>query len=258
MSESPEQKEIHATDSEGHPPEEPDFGIADANAASEKKHEDSSAAHAPMQDDQPPEKRKIFTKQNLKDLFLGFRSPDKATRKMTGFFYISIFVFIALLGSTGKNWYRSQAAKKKALAALQVEADKKAPHVLKEKEKEAIKLQLNLGEFMLELRPRHEEGDGKAYEKDRMNIATIEIIAECNSVEICHFVEQHIVQVRDQMILMLTGLEREVLMSREGKLKVKRALIEKLNHWLGQQGVSEKGSHKAPIENLYFNRLVLT
>lgn len=263
MSESPEPKETQEQSSEGNLPDEPDFGIpgempagigTTPAAATETIDENS--------DKNLNEKRKIFTRKNLKDLFLGLLSPDRPTRKMTVFFYLSLFVFIALMGSFGKNWYRSVVAKKKVETALLVEAEKKAPWVLKAKEKDLIKLQLNLGEFMLELRPRQEEaGDAKGtkvYSKDHMNIATIELIAECDTVDTCHFVEEHIVQVRDQMILILTGLEREVLMSREGKQKVKRALIDRLNRWLGDHGISDKTLNKAPIENLYFNRLVLT
>ena len=259
MSESAE-KEALKESSEGNAPEEPDFGIPAAEPIAAAAHGAPAAQVSDAPDTEvSSEKRKIFTKETLKELFFGFRSRDAATRKMTIFFYLSLFVFIGLMGSFGKNWYRRFSTKKKIEAAMLIEAAKKAPHGLKAKEKELIKLQLNLGEFMLELRPRHEDEEGKkAYSKDRMNIATIEIIAECDSVDTCHFIEEHIIQVRDQMILILTGLEREVPMSREGKQKVKRALIDKLNHWLGEHGVSDKASSKSPIENLYFNRLVLT
>lgn len=181
--------------------------------------------------------------KNIPQIFHDLQSPDRPTRRMAALFFLSLsgLVFAILVGM---NRY-SHNKKLQAEAILRREARIKAEieRKLAEGEKRQASI-FTLGVFTLELKPVPHQKLAPGV----MNMAEVEIVLLCDEPKTKAFLEENQVQAQNQMTNVLTAIDREELLSREGKRKIKAILIRRLNHWL---------PHGA-IEDLYFSKLVVS
>ena len=102
---------------------------------------------------------------------------------------------------------------------------------------------LHIGDFMVELKPPAEQKRRRGV----MNMAEVSIVVECDARQTCAFIRSREAKARDEITNVLTALERDDLMSVDGKRKIKKALIDRLNGWLPT----------GKIEHLYFQKLII-
>jgi flagellar basal body-associated protein FliL len=81
--------------------------------------------------------------------------------------------------------------------------------------------------------------------------AELEVILECASESACEYLGKAMPQARSEVVSALVGLERDDLLSREGKRRIRKLIQERLNQWLSGHGVEGK------VENVYLGRLVV-
>lgn len=79
------------------------------------------------------------------------------------------------------------------------------------------------------------------------NIAELELVVECDSPDTHTYIEENLVQARNQLTDIFLSMERDDLLSREGKRKLKKRLIERLNGWMP----------RGKIQNVFFAKLVV-
>ena len=103
---------------------------------------------------------------------------------------------------------------------------------------------LGLGDFVIDLKRKGDEVKAPGVN----NMASLEIFIECDTRETCEYIEGSSVQARSQVSNALIQIDREELLSKDGKRKIKKAIIDRLNTWLP----------KGRIENLYVTKLVVS
>ncbi len=87
---------------------------------------------------------------------------------------------------------------------------------------------LNIGAYTVELKAV----PGIVAPRGVNNMAQLELIVECDTKTTCAFLQDNHVAVRNQLTNVFTALEREELMSIEGKKRIKRRIIDRINSWL--------------------------
>jgi hypothetical protein len=192
---------------------------------------------------------------HLKTVKEGLKSPDSSTQRMAILFYVSIGLFFVILAS---GIYLANYSK---LQKMAMEAEKKAHEAATHQQLEALKSPLgeevsndkdwrtmNLGTFNIELnlRPGEKPTAGMA------NIAEIEVYVECDPAVSCPFLVTNRLMARDQVISLINALEKEEIMSPEGKKLLKKRIQSRLNSWLAANKV---GTNK--VRKIFFTRLII-
>jgi flagellar basal body-associated protein FliL len=182
----------------------------------------------------------------LRDTLGGLFSSDPATRRMSLLFLLSL-AGICLVGVVA--WKRHEArmrmlprresgieqtAKQLGQFASRIAEDVKRRHVV-----------TALGEFTVELKRPPLSVD---VAPGVINMAEVQLVVECDTRETCTYIEKAIDQARHQVTSVFVPIDREELMSREGKRRLKKRLIERLNLWLP----------RGKIDNIYFTRLIIS
>lgn len=194
----------------------------------------------------------IFLKSGwsqFREILRGLFSPEWQVRRMSWLFVLSLIGVAAVLTLT--------VQRKKALDALNPEQPEVAAHSegsLQEnfghmvgKSADFAKRKfstMELGSFNVELK----RDPALKLPRGVINMAEIELVAECDSKVTCEYIETHMTRARDQVSTLLTALERDELMSKSGKRKLKKTLLDRLNHWLPS----------GKLENLYVTKLVIS
>ena len=108
----------------------------------------------------------------------------------------------------------------------------------------------SLGVFSIELKgpPKDAEGNTPKRAKSVMDLAEVEIIVECDEKETCEFIEDRMPLVKNEVTGLFTAMEREDLLSREGKRKLQNRILSKLNLWLPT----------GKIQKVYFTKLIIS
>lgn len=240
-----------------------------SEAASESAPEPASESAPELTPESTPESVPVIPKrsfkQAVKDLLTAVQSPDPGTRTAGRWWWVLVSVLVAVSIVGGRRSWKARQEKKAEQARLLAAVKLVDPKEMKLREEERAKRMISLGEFSLELRPREETAEiasnpdlkGRAY-KDHMNLATLEIVVECETVAACELLSAQIVQVRDQLVLMFSGLERDVLMSKDGKAKLKAAIQERLNTWLDQHQEKVGDQPGGKVEAVHFTQLIMT
>jgi flagellar basal body-associated protein FliL len=171
-------------------------------------------------------------------------SSDQPTRKMARYFFVSVAGIVFVLVASGIYFHDVRLK----LKAASTEQGKNLGDFLAKQAEEA-KLKFtsqSLGTFSIELKT----ADGVQGKRSQgvMNLAEIEIVVTCDEKETCDFLEDNMPQVRNQLTDVFTAMERDDLLSKEGKRRLKGRVLQKLNLWLP----------KGKIENLYFDKLVVS
>jgi flagellar basal body-associated protein FliL len=178
----------------------------------------------------------------LPGVFFGIFSRDRPTRKMSLVFVASLLGIVLVSGIAVKRYWN---AKKRAQLIEAREIEKRNREIL---EKEAFEARrrdsvVSLGSFALELKPVPNQHLGPGV----VNMAQMEIMLVCDGPETRDYIKEHMVQTRNQMTQVFTALDREELMSRDGKKKLKGVIIRKLNGWLPH----------GKVDDLFFSKLII-
>jgi flagellar basal body-associated protein FliL len=180
--------------------------------------------------------------RDLPQAFSSVLSPDPPTRKMAVLFILS---FIGLVSVGSVLMQRYWAEKKVTLVKeAQRVAKRIAEHI--KKDSEQIKLRasvISLGSFTWEIK----ETVSAKRSPGSISSAEVEIVLQCDSIDTRDYIQENMVKVRDQLSNIFTSVDRAELMTREGKRKIKRTAIRRLNEWM---------SH-GKIEDLYISKLIM-
>lgn len=108
----------------------------------------------------------------------------------------------------------------------------------------------SLGVFSIELKAPPKDADGNTPKRSKsvMDLAEVEIIVECDEKETCDFIEDRMPLVRNEVTGLFTAMERDDLLSREGKRKLRNKIQAKLNLWLPS----------GKVQNIYFTKLIIS
>lgn len=106
---------------------------------------------------------------------------------------------------------------------------------------------LQLGTFTIELLPVA----GMRPAKGVLNLAEIEMFVQCDSRETRDYLFTHQARVKDRVAKVLPKMDREDLLSREGKKKLKLRVIKGLNEWLATS------ENSGLVQDVFFSKLML-
>lgn len=178
-------------------------------------------------------------------LFLGLKSSDRPTRRMAVVFVTSLLGILIVSGlAVGR--YR-QVKTIQALEKRETESRaKQIAEAYETKVDEAKKrmISLSLGDFTLEL---FHISDPRKLSRV-LNIVEMEVVVECDTDETCMFIEGNVVKAKNQVANALNPMDREEIMSKEGKAKLKRKITHQLNTWL----------LRGKVLTVYFSKLVIS
>jgi flagellar basal body-associated protein FliL len=191
------------------------------------------------------------------DVFKSLRSPDGPTRRMAVLFFASLAGVVAIGGLAIEHHARvkrEQAEREKALAEARAERDAEAELYGKTESREGehgtgaqggkhAATMLSLGQFTIALKPVPGRPTGGSF----VNMAEVELYAECDTGATHDFLEENLAQARSQLSGVFLSVDREELLSRDGKRKLKRRILELLNGWLP----------RGKIKEIYFSKLVV-
>ena len=104
---------------------------------------------------------------------------------------------------------------------------------------------LNLGVFTFDIDNKEEVRLVRA--PTSFHLAEMEIVVQCEQAESCNYLQDHSAQARDRVTIILTHMQRQELLSKEGKVRLRRLLIDSLNQLIPSGRVTE----------LYFSKLLI-
>ena len=223
------------------PPTEANPSAAPAPAASSEKPKTETS---PSPDKvEKPKKPKLAVVQEIKDVFKSVSSADRPTRRMAVWFIFNLICFMIVLIILFERHITATRAVKLEIArqqAAQAEAEK---NKVQEKERYHSNT-IVLGTFTIQLRSDLNLGrDEHVY-----NLAEIEVVALCWNQETKLFLQENAVPARDEVASVFTPMDRDELMSRKGKVKLKTRILKKINDWLTD----------GKVEDVYISKLIIT
>ena len=173
------------------------------------------------------------------------KSKDAPTQRM------ALVFIVCLLGifCTAGLWFKFLINKERDHLAAIALAQKAAKEAAADDAAEATELKkrpnmLGLGKFSIELseKPKVHKAHGM------MNLASIELYVSCDTKETCEYIEEHKVQIQNEVTGFFTPLEREEFLSISGKRYIRKALMERLNGWLPN----------GKIKDVYFVEIIIS
>jgi flagellar basal body-associated protein FliL len=181
------------------------------------------------------------------EIFHGLRSPDRPTRRMSLLFFLCFLGVFAVFGAAIHRYLKIREIRIELARSARV--DEGAEHFGEFVRKQAAEAKhksslMGLGQFTVELKPV----PNQKVVPGVVNMAEVELVIECDSKETREYIEDNLAQARNQVTDVLFLLDREAVLTREGKRKLRKTLIEKLNLWLP----------KGKVEELYFSKLVVS
>ncbi len=183
--------------------------------------------------------QKGYFMADLPEIFQSVRSPDLPTRRMSVLFILCCVGFFVVL--TWSLVRRGSAHRKASLKQAHLE-EKRLEKVARRGSIETTRLAstLSLGDFQIELKEGIQPGVTS-------NLAEMEVVVFCDRPETQTYIKENKDLARNQVTQALLSIDREFLMSREGKRKLKLALVKKLNEWLKE----------GRVEDVFFPRLIV-
>ncbi len=180
----------------------------------------------------------------LKEVLPEMISSDASARKMAWLFALSL---IGVVFTTSWMTFRFIQNNKDKIAAMTAhgEETKHLGDFIKKQADEARHRSATLivGTFVVTLK----EIPGKKLPPGGMNLGEVEIIIECDSRDTRNFMESQLQKVKNQITSVFTNVDREAILTREGKRLLRRQIIENLNNWLPS----------GKVEELYFTKFII-
>ena len=174
----------------------------------------------------------------------GVIASDPPTRWGSQIFWLSL---IGLLVSTAAYWtirHEAQLERERALIPSEEELARRTADERQRAEIASLKERsLEMGQFSIQIvavAPPH---------PGVLNTASVEITLECDHAEACERIKGRVVQARNEVIGVFRPVDREELFSKEGKKRLKRLILDRLNHW----SASESGK----VTQVHFVNLIV-
>ncbi|MGZ3687227.1 MAG: flagellar basal body-associated FliL family protein [Bdellovibrionota bacterium] len=181
----------------------------------------------------------------LPEAYKGVFSEDPGTRWMSLAFTLSTICLVIVFVTGVHHWFFATRSKLRNLHSVAAEGNKINDFINKEaKQSHAIASMIALGTFTVELKKM--PGTEGAYAV--MNLAEVDLALQCDDPETRNFIDNHLAETRNQITNLFTAMEREELLSRDGKRRIKRQIMRRLNDWLP----------KGKVEDLFFTKLVVS
>lgn len=191
------------------------------------------------------------TRQGFGDLVESLRSPDAPTRRTAVYFFVSLAaaIWVSFYGVRYLLAPEPMVAGRASNANNEADLGENFGEFLEKQAQEAKwkNTTLGLGDFIVDLKKNPEEAK-LPRARGVMSIAHVEIFVECDSRETCEYIETASVQARSHVTNALIQVERDDLMTKDGKKKIKKAVIDRLNSWLP----------KGKIENVFISKLIIS
>lgn len=173
------------------------------------------------------------TVELFKTLKTELKSEDAPTRNHARFVFFILLVAVFSIGKLGhlgwlrrKERIRLEQVAAEQVARIKAEAEEKARKNLPPKT-------LSLGSFTLELRDK----PGQLRAKNSLNSADMEIVIACSDPEVCDWIESRIQLARAELGSLFVPMERDRLLTLQGKRAFREEIRDALNRWLESRGV---------------------
>lgn len=196
----------------------------------------------PAQEHGKAEKKKAGSglMPTIMEVLAGLKSPDKPTRNGAMLFVASLCGIAMVVILAGVHFYQVRKA-----LLVRAETDHLEEYMKKQAEeaKKTFTTQA-LGTFTIQLKPIADQKPAPGV----MNLAEVDIDARCDEKETCDLLKDGSEKVRNEVTTALGPMDRDELYSKEGKARLKKRILERLNAWLP----------KGKVEELYFSKLVIS
>jgi len=178
-------------------------------------------------------------------MFVALKGPDAPSRNMAILFFLSLIMVATVFGVSLRRYLQYRQAHP-------VAAGDSAPDVSQnfgefiQKQADSAKQrvsQVKLGKFTVSLQPV----EGPQAAPGVLSVAEVEIVVLCDNRETRFYIEERIAMAQDQITAVLGTLDREDLLGREGKKRLKKQLMDKLNEWLPN----------GRVDDLFFSSLLV-
>ena len=190
--------------------------------------------------------RKMRKGGALRALFLlmqAFVSRDYVTRHAAYGFLLSLSCGLVASSMMGVRLVRSLRHVHEAALHLEL-ADEQGRQKREHAESLRLSSELSIGSFKV---PINVPLDNAA-RFSSVSIAEIEVVVECDGTETREFINKYIELVRDQVTRTILPVDREEIMSPDGKKHLKTIIMKRLNAWL----------LRGRIKSIYFSKFILT
>lgn len=171
-------------------------------------------------------------------------SSDRPSRRMALLFVFSVAGLITTLVIGAVRFFARAPDAPVELSRVEQDAKKISDFVQKQvdisKQRASF---LQLGTFTIELKTV----EGTRPAKGVLNLAEVEIFVQCDEGKTRDFLFSHQTQMRDRVTKVLPVMDREELLTREGKKLVKNRIKKELNEFLPS----------GEIIDVHFSRLML-
>ena len=178
----------------------------------------------------------------LRDLF----SPDRRTRRVARYFVLSVLGVAGVLIAGGVHLKELRDQMEMQLTNTGDQGRNLGDFIAKQAEEAKRKFSIqSLGTFTIEIKAP----DGQTRRPPGvMNLADLEMAVQCDSKPTCDFVEDRMSQIRNLVTDVFVPMDREELLSREGKHRLKKQIMDKINDWLP----------RGKIQDLYIDKLIIS
>lgn len=173
--------------------------------------------------------RKIRTE--TLEIARGIFSPDRPTRRMSLVFLICLAGSVAVLVVGARRYQVFRQAREARLSGAE-ETSKHLGEFFRKQAEDARQRasMLALGTFVIEFKPIPD----RKLPPGVMNMAQIDLVLECDSKETRDLLEAQMPKLRNQITSVLVALDRDEVMTKDGKKRLKKSLIDRINLWLPQ------------------------
>jgi flagellar basal body-associated protein FliL len=180
----------------------------------------------------------------VREVFQGLRSTDVPTRNAAVLFILSLVGIAFVLIFAGNYFWQSRKLMRDELTNTG-DAGKNLGDFIKKRSDEAKSkfTTQSLGTFNIELKPFDSEHKPKGV----MNMAEVEIQVQCDTKETCEFLDGQSAKVKDEVSQVFTATERDELLSKEGKKRIRKKITDRLNLFLTE----------GKVEDVFFSKLII-
>lgn len=175
-------------------------------------------------------------------VFTGWRSADRLTARMSVLFIVCFVGTIYVLTTAWKRHSITAQEIQRREFMMRTAQQNELAKKLADEEKLRSSI-VTMGKFTLELNPIA----GQRLNRGVVNMAEVEIVLRCDSKATREYIETHFTHARSLLVTALVAMDREELLSHDGKKKWKAILMKVLNQWLKE----------GQVEDLYFARLLV-
>lgn len=106
--------------------------------------------------------------------------------------------------------------------------------------------QVAIGSFYIEIK-KHPDAPART-PPGVSHLAEIELVLDCDEKGTRDYIEAHQPQVRNELTNVFLATDREELMSRDGKKRLKKAVMDRMNQWLP----------KGTVKDVYITKLTIS